>query len=639
MPNVLYTQLTPLVFNQSSPVAPTLKVKLDAPPTSVAVHIDALNLNIPFTPDASGTLFSGVIPVAAFNGLTAADVNRIFLGHLNITVGAVTQPSNLFGDVLTPSIPAVTAHSVTADIQRTENLVNIHFPTLDDDFNTLSLHLGDITQAFYAHFDDIYDFVHIILERTYPQDRGGFATRNDVQGIGLPIINQDAGYGSAGRLTGMVLFPYPTFYDGMSPATFHEIGHRWMVQLHFPPFQEGLPHWPISDLAEDIMGYSVVVNGQHEGSQFDYTLTPLGNGNYQLTPDNQPKVFSDLAQYLMGMRPANQVGTHIVFNNQLQPLAANGTLDGPVTNVGVNDVIAHFGARAPDFATSQKCFRVATILVSRDGLAAPDTLRLYDHFASRLSATSPQAYTDGFVQGTALPFSTVTGGAGCLHSRIKQHILIDSSRDGGVWWFPQTGPFVSTAPHQGKALANHLRSLGHTVTELPRPTTITSALLADEDIVIRIAGNGPYAAAEIAAYDAWVQSGGNLLLLAEHHANDALGLHFGLNFRGVTEGQRVLSTFAAHPITAGVGPIFYGAGSGVLSHPASATIIGRLSAGTFLDLNNDNVKEPGEPSAPAGLGVMPWGKGRIVFCGDSNLWEAVPQPLVKNTLSWFAQLA
>jgi hypothetical protein len=48
------------------------------------------------------------------------------------------------------------------------------------------------------------------------------------------------------------------------------------------------------------------------------------------------------------------------------------------------------------------------------------------------------------------------------------------------------------------------------------------------------------------------------------------------------------------------------------------------------------VKDPGEPTAPAGLGVMPWGQGKIVFCGDTNLWEKVPQPLVRNTLRWFA---
>ena len=46
------------------------------------------------------------------------------------------------------------------------------------------------------------------------------------------------------------------------------------------------------------------------------------------------------------------------------------------------------------------------------------------------------------------------------------------------------------------------------------------------------------------------------------------------------------------------------------------------------------MKVPDEPVAPAALGILPFGQGRIVFCGDSNLWQAVPQPLIKNTLSY-----
>jgi hypothetical protein len=639
-PTILYHQLSPLVFNPASPVAPTFKVKLDSAPTSVGVYLQLTATNISLTPDATGTLFTGTIPTSAFGPLVAAEANRKWIGYINVKTGATTQQWNLFGDVLSPSIPSVTIHSVTADIQRTDHLVNIHWPTLADKFDDIFAHVGDITKAFYAHFDDVYDWIHVITEANHPTDRFGYCTRNTVSGIGLTNFDQNATYGSAGRLTGMVMFPYPTGYDGISPTTFHEIGHRWMVQLSFAPFTAGIPHWPISDLATDIMGYSLLA--MNEGGQFSYTITPLPGGDYQLTPNSNPKVFSDLAQYLMGMRSAATVGSHFVFDDQTQALpigGAAGTLHGPVTNVSASDVVAHFGPRSPDASTAQKCFRVATLLVTRDGLAAANTMKMYDYFASRLSATAPQPYADGFLQGTALPFSTVTGGPGCLHSRIKMNIVVDASRDGGVWWFPQTGPFLPGAPHQGLALAQHLRSLGHTVTELPRPTTITSALLADVDIVIRANGHGAYSAAEIAAYDAWVQAGGNLLLLADHHPNDGLATHFGLTFKGITEGQRQLSTFTVHPVTTGVTPIFYGAGSGILAHPASATIIGKLSAGTFLDLNDDHVKQAGEPSAPAGLGVMPLGKGRIVFCGDTNLWEHVPQPLVKNTLGWFALLS
>ena len=33
---------------------------------------------------------------------------------------------------------------------------------------------------------------------------------------------------------------------------------------------------------------------------------------------------------------------------------------------------------------------------------------------------------------------------------------------------------------------------------------------------------------------------------------------------------------------------------------------------------------------------VPRGSGKIVFSGDANLWEKVPEPLLRNTLRWFA---
>lgn len=631
---ILHGQLTPLVLNQAAAVAPKYEVRFDSPPTSVKLHLEALGSDLMLTPDSSGKVFTTSVPVAALTtGLGPADVNRKFIGHLSVTTGTQTDIANVFGDVLTADIPAVTIHAVASDVQSTEHLVNIAWPSLADDFKDVFSHIGDITHKFFTHFDDEFDFIHLVFGKSYYANRGGFATRNAVQGIGMEMFDHNSTYGSAGRLTGMVVFPMPTFFDGIAPATFHEIGHRWLVGLKFPPLGQSNPHWPISDLAGDLMGYSDV-NGQ--GLHFLYTLQPVGGGKYQLVPDTQPKVFSDLAQYVMGMRPAGQVGSHFVFDNQTQPLVDNGILSGPVTKVTVNDVIAHYGARSPDFADSQKRFRIATILVTKSALAPLDTMRLYDFLAARANANTPLAYTDGLTKDTALPFSTVTGGAGRLDARIKRHILIDSSRDGGVWWFPQAGPFTSMAPHQGKALADHLRSLGHTVQELPRPTTITPVLLADYDIVIRAVGMGSYSPSEIAAYDAWVQQGGGLLLLAEHHANDTLATHFGLQFKSITRGECMLSIFANHPITAGVAPIFYGAGSALISHPPSATVLGWLSLKTFVDLDGDGTKDPEESLKPAGLGVMPFGNGRIVFCGDTNLWETMPNPLLQNTLRWLS---
>jgi hypothetical protein len=637
-PTLRYYQLTPLVLNQASPVPLTLEVRFDSPPTTVRIHLDALGTDLVLTPDATGKVFTGSVPPAALlTGLTAADVNRKFIGHLLVTTGTATAQSNVFGDVLTASIPPVTLHSIAPDVQFSDHLVNIHWPTLANQFTGgVDLQLTSIVQKFFSHFDDEYDFLQIVFARSYPSNRYHSATRNDVLGIGQPIFNDTASYGSAGRLLGLSIFPIPTLFDGVSPSTTHELGHQWLAFLAFPPLLQGIPHWPISDLASDIMGFSIIVDGSPEGGQFDFDLQPVGGGNFKMAPSTALKGFSDLSLYLMGQRPSTMVADHFVFDNQAQTIVANGILSGPVTTVTIGDVVAHLGARSPDFSHAQKCFRVATILVTKDALAPIAVMRQYDFFAARSSATATLAYTDGFVKGTAQPFSLVTHGVGCLHSRIKRHILVDASRDGGAWWFPQTGPFVPDHPHQGHALAGHLRGLGHTVRELPRPPSITPALLADFDIIIRVAGNGPYTAAEIDAYAAWVEHGGGLLLLAEHHAADALTTYFGLHFQGITRGPRMLSSYAAHPLTVGLGPIFYGAGSGLTSHPPAATILGWLSASTFLDLNDDGIKEAGEPSSPAGLGVMSFGKGKIVFCGDANLWELVPQPLVKNMLHWFA---
>lgn len=245
--------------------------------------------------------------------------------------------------------------------------------------------------------------------------------------------------------------------------------------------------------------------------------------------------------------------------------------------------------------------------------------------------TSPAAQTS--------PVRVPTPGDGTGMRRV----LVDASRDGGVWWFPQGmpgAPFSGTDAHQGQALADAIRSLGNVVEELPRPFAITAELLQSYDIVIRASGFGTYSQTEVSAYKRYVERGGKLLLLADHMKYappDGVALAFGIDFEGITLGENVLSTLATHSITNGVGPLTYMVGSGIVSQPASAQIVGWLSRGSYLDLNKNGVRDSTEPSAPAVLGVMPYGAGRIVFCGDVNLWEQVPQPLVNNVLGWFKE--
>jgi hypothetical protein len=220
-------------------------------------------------------------------------------------------------------------------------------------------------------------------------------------------------------------------------------------------------------------------------------------------------------------------------------------------------------------------------------------------------------------------------------------VLVDASRDGGVWWFPQAGPFDPEGDHQGKALADFLRSTGYRVDELGRPTTITLSLLQAYAIVIRAGEFGGYTGGEISAYRQYVGAGGRLLLLADHMRfapPDDLGRSFGLVFAGITRGENLLQLRAGHPITSGLSSLYYGVGSALMSAPDSALILGTLDSASYVDLDDNGVQGAGEPSAPPVFGAMTFGSGRIVFCGDLNLWEwDASRGLVDNVLAWLRE--
>ena len=198
-------------------------------------------------------------------------------------------------------------------------------------------------------------------------------------------------------------------------------------------------------------------------------------------------------------------------------------------------------------------------------------------------------------------------------------ILVDASRDGGVWWYPQAGPFDTAAYHQGKALADHLRGRGHSVHELPRGGAITTGLLAPYQIVLRAGYFGAgYTAGELAEYEAFLAGGGVLWLVSEHSSwGDALAARLGVPMSGSYDGPA--THFAAHPITEGVTSHPYIAGralSGAI--PDGVTVLGWLDAQRTLAI----------------MGTKALPKGKLFFLGDLNGLELVPQPLVSNLLAW-----
>lgn len=225
---------------------------------------------------------------------------------------------------------------------------------------------------------------------------------------------------------------------------------------------------------------------------------------------------------------------------------------------------------------------------------------------------------------------------------VSLAILVDASKDGGAWWTPQsvnTG-FDPQQPHQGKALADYLRGLGHSVTELTPGEIVTAEMMDGQDMVISPGAFAAYTADELAAYSAFVNNGGKLLLLAifvRPGEEQQLGKHFGVTFAGFTRGENRMATFAEHPITQDVAPFAFGVGSGIIQMPDAGIPLGWLSQNTYLDLNNDSQQNPDEPTAPLGMAALPVGQGRILFSGATLFWLGVPQPLLGNSFVWLTR--
>jgi hypothetical protein len=346
------------------------------------------------------------------------DVLRAEVGYLEVYDGTtLASRGNIFADVLTNEVPLLPVTRQAADAQRTDYLVNLVIPgfVTSDDYDIFA-----VTRRFYALFGDDFDFLNVISVPAYFRNRFHFGVKSDVRGIGVEAFDETARYGSAGRLLGITVFPIQYLFDGAEPAYQHELGHQWINFLPFAPLNYAIPHWPLSDLANGIMGFAETGYGQ--GLQFPCVVNQVPGGA-TLTQQFEASVFTDLDLYLMGLLPADQVGPHVVFprgttSAELFALCGGRTWLGQLETVTIQDIVRRAGPRVPDVTHSPHSFRVATVIVSTDGLLSAEAMAFYSYFARRAEATQEMLYHSGFAKGTAKPFALSTRGLGTLDARI-----------------------------------------------------------------------------------------------------------------------------------------------------------------------------------------------------------------------------
>jgi len=108
---------------------------------------------------------------------------------------------------------------------------------------------------------------------------------------------------------------------------------------------------------------------------------------------------------------------------------------------------------------------------------APERIRFLQITVAQQGVPAHFQHGDGWVGEPVPGQSARVFDAGCIP--VPRKILVDATKDGGIWWFPQDGLFEETEPHQGERLADYMRSRGNIVMELGRDALITSELLGE----------------------------------------------------------------------------------------------------------------------------------------------------------------
>ena len=427
--NLVYDQFDPLVIPVDRVDPVRYQVKVSGRPSRVVLQLETASGSRDLNMQDNGThgdqlagdgVYTTLIPAKDITGrLQENDVYRPFVGFVALFEGQ-TQAlrGNVFAEVITDDIfrPAIT--QLAPDVQATDYLVNIADARLANSLERGALELP--TQRFYEIFSDDYDFLNVISSRSFFQNRFHLAVKNDVFGIGQDLFDNSAVYHSDGRLMGITMFPKTNFFDGAQASYQHELAHQWIMFVDAPPFSQGIPHWPLSSMASGTMGWSNPFNGQ--GQEFPCVLVAQGD-QVRLLPRNEPLAFNDMDLYLMGLLPPEQVAPQFVLADQDADHAfaqCDGRVyEGELIPVGAQDIVNAKGPRFPPAQSAPHRFKIATVIVSPQGLLSEEAMALYSFFAQRAELRQEVQFSEGFSQGIAKPFFLSTRELGsldaCMH--------------------------------------------------------------------------------------------------------------------------------------------------------------------------------------------------------------------------------
>ncbi|CAN5900364.1 hypothetical protein BH11VER1_BH11VER1_11210 [soil metagenome] len=217
--------------------------------------------------------------------------------------------------------------------------------------------------------------------------------------------------------------------------------------------------------------------------------------------------------------------------------------------------------------------------------------------------------------GAGILFLSTPSSLSAQEPKIK--IIVDASRDGGTWWFPQEKKgFDSSKPHKGKFLADYLRTRCQEMIEIA-PGEVVVDQFKEASLVVRFNSYGPpYRAEEVEAYKNYVDKGGRVLLVYGapfKGSTDAVADVLGIRF-GQAAQTPFIKKWAVNPLTAGLKDVPFMTGSVITGFPESAIQLATMANGQSI------------------FGMTNVGKGKIIYLGSFAPLIGVSQPFTERVV-------
>lgn len=275
---------------------------------------------------------------------------------------------------------------LSGDVQYSSNIVNLRIPghgasRLGDDQDDYDA--TTVAQMFYEHFEDSYDVLAIVPHDDHIASYSAFHTtlKNEVSGIGQPLVDDSALYGSAGRLKAFEVYLNASVADnGISS---HETAHQWGSYFDWATLTglvragtQAEAHSPLWATGETFMA------GLLEPTR----RLDVVDGAWQVVRTPRLARFHPFMQYAMGILPSGAVPEVTLFDEQgqfgedRQPDAGT-PVAGATRTATVFNAIGMLGERQGPVPVD---WQRATIVVTRDRLLTQAEMDYWTFFARRI---------------------------------------------------------------------------------------------------------------------------------------------------------------------------------------------------------------------------------------------------------------